>query len=90
MPARLVLRFSLSILLITSAVSPAMAVCVRYECRRTLDTAACWERVGPIAPMYAKGASCEEVYQCSWYYSPESGWGEVCSYDCEIEQCYDI
>lgn len=80
--------FVASLLFVLS--TPVFGDCVRYECKRGQDTASCWERMGPLANNFTLGSSCQEVYSCIWFYDPNSGWGSQCSYNCQIEQCYEV
>jgi hypothetical protein len=82
--------FVAAVLLVMSLATPAVADCVRWECKRSVDTVSCWERVGPLAPNYSLGTSCIEQQQCIWSYDPSTGWGSTCDYDCVIEPCYEV
>lgn len=80
----------LSIVLVLCVAVPAGATCNRYECKRTPDTASCWERFGPLSTRFPLGTTCEGLSQCMWTYTADQGWMEVCHHDCEINQCYEI
>jgi hypothetical protein len=73
-----------------SFATAAGAQCVRYECKRSVDTVSCWERVGPLASEYRLGSSCSTEEKCIWSYVPDRGWGATCSYDCVIDPCYEV
>lgn len=81
---------SISIVLVLCFAVTADATCKNYECRRTMDTAACWERYGPQSPRFSLGTTCEGRSQCIWTHTVDQGWMEVCHHDCEITQCYEI
>ena len=83
-------RVALATFLTAAPVVSLTADCVRYECRRSVDTATWWERYGPLSQNFRKGSSCTEGVQCTWYYVPDHGWGQVCDYTCIIEPCYDV
>jgi hypothetical protein len=83
--------FAFAVVLVMSLAMPAVADCVRWECKRSVDTVSCWERVGPLAPNYQLGVSCTEQQQCIWSYNPVTGgWGSSCDYNCVIEPCYEV
>lgn len=80
-----------AVLLVMSTTVPAVADCLRWECTRSVDTASCWERVGPLASNFRLGLSCTEGQQCIWSYNPVTGgWGSTCNYNCIIEPCYEV
>ena len=91
MSGRVTVRVLLLVSLLIVWAAPALAYCVRYECKRGQDLASCYERYGPLARNFILGSSCQEVYTCIWSYNPVTGgWGSSCSYACQIEQCYEI
>jgi hypothetical protein len=82
-------RLCASTVFLLSLAFPALADCQRYECKRTVDTATCWLRYGPLAHNFALGSECSEGMKCIWFYTG-TGWGEVCNYNCTIDPCYEV
>ena len=83
----LVLLFAVLALFVATS---AEATCNHYECKRTTDTASCWERYGLQAKRFPLGTGCEAFSQCIWIYTADQGWMDVCHHDCKVVQCYEI
>lgn len=89
MRSRAVRLFLLAVLL-SSIASAALADCAYWECRHGYDTAECWERFGPNATRFRYGNTCEPVASCITTYNEVFGWMFSCSYDCRVNNCYEV